>query len=49
VIAPGMTLAVEPAIYITGKWGIQIEDSVHVTPTGYEYLTNAPEPELPVI
>jgi Xaa-Pro dipeptidase len=49
VLEPGMTLAVEPAIYITGKWGIQIEDSVHVTPTGFEYLTVAPEPELPVI
>jgi Xaa-Pro dipeptidase len=49
VIEPGMTLAVDPAIYITGKWGIQIEDSVHVTPTGFEYLTVAPEPELPVI
>ena len=44
-----MTLAVEPAIYITGKWGIQIEDSVHVTDTGFEYLTVTPEPELPVV
>jgi Xaa-Pro dipeptidase len=49
VIEPGMTLAVEPAIYITGKWGIQIEDSVHVTESGFEYLTVAPEPELPII
>jgi Xaa-Pro dipeptidase len=49
VLQSGMTLAVEPAIYITGKWGIQIEDSVHVTDTGFEYLTVAPEPELPVI
>jgi Xaa-Pro aminopeptidase len=49
VLQPGMTLAVEPAIYITGQWGIQIEDSVHVTDTGFEYLTVAPEPELPVI
>jgi Xaa-Pro aminopeptidase len=49
VIQPGMTLSIEPAIYITGKWGIQIEDSVHVTESGYEYLTIAPEPELPVI
>ena len=49
VIQPGMTMAVEPAIYITGKWGIQIEDSVHVTENGFEYLTVAPEPELPII
>ena len=49
VLQPGMTLAVEPAAYITGKWGIQIEDSVHVTENGFEYLTHAPEPQLPVI
>jgi len=48
-LQPGMTMAVEPAIYITGKWGIQIEDSIHVTEDGFEYLTVAPEPELPVI
>ena len=44
-----MTLAVEPAIYIGGKWGIQIEDSVHLTENGFEYLTVSPEPELPII
>jgi Xaa-Pro dipeptidase len=49
VLQPGMTMAVEPAIYITGKWGIQIEDSICVTEHGFEYLTVAPEPELPVI
>ena len=49
VIQPGITMAVEPAIYITGKWGIQIEDSIHVTENGFEYLTVAPEPELPII
>jgi Xaa-Pro dipeptidase len=45
----GMTLSIEPAIYVTGKFGIQIEDSVVVTPQGYEFLTIAPEPELPVL
>lgn len=49
VMEPGITLSIEPAIYITGKWGIQIEDSVNVTPSGFEYLTVSPEPELPVI
>jgi Xaa-Pro aminopeptidase len=48
-LEPGMTLSVEPAIYITDQWGVQIEDSIVVTPTGYEYLTVAPEPELPVL
>lgn len=49
LLEPGMTLSVEPAIYITGQWGIQIEDSIVVTPTGFEYLTVAPEPNLPVL
>jgi Xaa-Pro dipeptidase len=49
VIEPGMTLAVEPAIYIGDKWGIQIEDSVHLTENGFEYLTVSPEPKLPII
>lgn len=49
IIEAGMTLSVEPAVYISGKWGIQIEDSVHVKENGFEYLTVAPEPELPVL
>ncbi len=48
-LAPGMTLSVEPAIYITDQWGVQIEDSICVTETGFDYLTVASEPELPVI
>jgi len=49
VLQPGVTLSIEPAIYITGKWGIQIEDSVHVTPTGWEYLTEPAPSELPIV
>ncbi|MBV6274277.1 Xaa-Pro peptidase family protein [Alcaligenaceae bacterium CGII-47] len=49
LLQPGMTLAVEPAIYITNTWGIQLEDSICVTEDGFEYLTVAPEPELPII
>lgn len=48
-LQPGMTLSIEPAIYITDKWGVQIEDSICVTESGFEYLTIAPEPELPII
>lgn len=48
-LAPGMCLSIEPAIYITDKWGVQIEDSIVVTETGFEYLTVAPEPVLPII
>lgn len=49
VIEAGMTLSIEPAVYITGKWGVQIEDSVHVTPDGWEYLTEPAPTELPVV
>ncbi|WP_431854233.1 M24 family metallopeptidase [Azospirillum sp.] len=48
-LAAGMTLSVEPAIYITDQWGVQIEDSIVVTEDGFEYLTVASEPVLPVI
>jgi Xaa-Pro aminopeptidase len=44
-----MCLSIEPAVYITGKWGIEIEDSVHVTQNGFELLTVSPEPELPIL
>lgn len=48
ILKPGMTLSIEPAIYIPGKWGIQIEDSVHVTSNGWEYLTEPAPSQLPV-
>jgi Xaa-Pro aminopeptidase len=48
-LEPGMCLSIEPAVYITGKWGIQIEDSIHVTPDGFEFLTEPAPPELPII
>jgi Xaa-Pro aminopeptidase len=39
VLQAGMTFSVEPAVYIPGKIGFQIEDSVVVTENGYESLT----------
>jgi Xaa-Pro aminopeptidase len=39
----------EPAVYMTGKWGIEIEDSVHVTKDGWEYLTEPAPAELPIV
>lgn len=49
VIEAGFCLSIEPAVYMKGKWGIEIEDSVHVTADGWEYLTEPAQPELPVI
>lgn len=36
-----MIVAVEPAIYLTGKFGIRIEDTVLITKTGCEILTKS--------
>jgi Xaa-Pro aminopeptidase len=49
IIEAGFCLSVEPAIYMSGKWGIEIEDSVHVTEGGWEYLTEPAPPELPIV
>ncbi|MBV9738151.1 MAG: hypothetical protein JOZ30_00790, partial [Hyphomicrobiales bacterium] len=46
VIEKGFCLSIKPAVYMTGKWGIEIEDSVHVTKEGWEYLTEAAPSEL---
>jgi Xaa-Pro aminopeptidase len=48
-IQPGFCLSIEPAVYMSGKWGIEIEDSVHCTPAGWEYLTEPAPPDLPIV
>lgn len=39
VLEPGMVLTVEPGIYLPGRFGIRLEDTVHVTENGCEILS----------
>jgi len=42
-LQPGMVITIEPGIYLTGKFGIRIEDMVAVTRSGGQVLTPAPK------
>jgi Xaa-Pro aminopeptidase len=42
VLQPGMTVTIEPGIYLPDWGGIRIEDDVLVTPDGGEVLTHLP-------
>ena len=48
VLRPGMTFAVDGGVTVEGKFGGRIGDSVVVTETGFDYLTNYPR-ELAVL
>jgi Xaa-Pro aminopeptidase len=39
ILQPGMVITIEPGAYLTGKWGVRIEDMVVVTHDGCEVLT----------
>ncbi len=41
LLKPGMVLTVEPGIYLPGRFGIRIEDTVLVTQNGREVLTKS--------
>jgi len=42
-LVSGMVVTIEPGVYLTGKFGIRIEDMVAVTTTGGKVLTPAPK------
>lgn len=43
VLVPGMTLTVEPGIYIPGLGGVRLEDTLVITETGNDRLTIVPK------
>jgi Xaa-Pro aminopeptidase len=42
-LRPGMVITIEPGVYLPGKRGVRVEDTVVVTDTGYEILTSCPK------
>jgi Xaa-Pro aminopeptidase len=48
IIPEDIVLAIEPGIYLPGKFGMRVEDDIFVAREGARYLTKAPE-ELPII
>ncbi|WP_274651767.1 M24 family metallopeptidase [Paenibacillus humicola] len=42
-LEPGMTVTVEPGIYIPGFGGVRIEDDIVITPDGNALLTSSPK------
>ncbi|MBD2847278.1 aminopeptidase P family protein [Paenibacillus sp. IB182496] len=48
VLAPGMTVTVEPGIYIPGFGGVRIEDDIVITEQGISILTSTPKAFLQV-
>lgn len=47
-VLPGMVFCVEPPYYQLGTGGLQVEDEITITESGFERFTSCPD-ELPVI
>lgn len=43
ILKPGMTMTVEPGIYLEGRFGVRIEDMVLMTEDGYLNFTKSPK------
>ena len=42
-LQPGMTVTVEPGVYLPGVGGVRIEDTLTITPAGPDVLTRTPK------
>lgn len=45
-LQPGMVITIEPGIYLPKVGGVRIEDTIAITDSGYENLTNRPKEPL---
>lgn len=43
ILIPGMTVTVEPGIYIPGLGGVRIEDDIVITESGIQIITSSPK------
>ena len=50
VLKEGMVITIEPGIYLPGKGGVRLEDTIAITENGFENLTMRPlESRLPIV